>query len=347
MGNLRKRIVIVIVFVFMTTTVFAATVDFFYWNVDGSEAALAGAVTAKSSLLYGENLNPANLPIDVADKSGSGLWAVSFPHALRMVSLFIKESYATGYDLAESDEKLDDFKYHTKWLLFSLLGIYRIHWNNDRVAMALLPFRDVPADPEFSLTRSSLAFSFKVGSLLQAGLDFGYYYKRGSYYHPFAFVDRDSDAEDGLGFAAGFLISLSKKLTMGIDYRHSPDFVSALVTDIAFPFKKGLSIGINWKFSQELDFNFDLMNLVDSSRDDFLAPRLSGQWSFLQSNDGTGDLFWGYFQGLNNDHYITLGFSFSGVLDNTPFKITIATIFDILEQQHNSFVFSFDFFITN
>lgn len=347
MLNLIKKAILIFVLLYVAPNLFSATVDFFYWNVDGSEAAFAGAVTAKRSLSYGENMNPASLSIFSKDKAGEGMWAIAFPHALRMVSLFIEESYYNVYDLVDSSDKWDDTKYHSKWMLFSLLGIYRLHWSNNKFAIALLPFRDVPTNPEYSLTRSSIAFSFKIGSLLQAGLDLGYYYKRGSYYHPFSFVDRDLPSEDGLGFSGGFLFSLNKKLTMGVDYRYSPDFVFEQVKDVAYPFKKGLSLGLNWSFSPHLEFSFDIVNLVDPARADFFAPRLSGQWAFLQSKDGNANLLWGYFQGLSNDHYLTLGFSFSGILDKTPYSFTIATIFDVLEQKHNSFVFSCDFFITD
>jgi len=347
MVNLFKKIGTVVLLLLFSSPIFSSSINLFYWNVDAAEAAFAGAVTAKKSLSYGENLNPATLPIMHGKKLGKGLWAVSFPHALRMVSLFIEESYYSGYDLADSDDKWNDFKSHSKWMIFSLLGIYRLHWNNDKFAIAFLPFRDVPTNPKSSLTRSSVAFSFKIGNLLQAGFDFGYYYKRGSYYTPFSFVDRDLSSDDGFGFATGFLFSLNKNLTMGVDYRKSPEFVFDNVQDVAYPFKKGLSIGVNWDYSQDLEFSFDLVNLVDSSRDDFFAPRLSGQWAFLKTKEGNANLLWGYFKGQQNSHYLTLGFSFSGIFDKTPYVVTLSTVFDMLEQTQNSFIFSFDFYISD
>lgn len=315
-----------------------------FWNLDMEEAALGGAVGSLLGFDFGPNLNPAALP--VFQKPPARLARrLAFPNALRLAALLIYQGGALPVDAIGSDERWEETKHHSKWIAYSLLSLYRLHYFvKGGLTVSFMPLREVPAPDHLSLTSSSLALTLGIADLVQIGIEGVYYFMtEDNHAKPFSLSERGLTRYEGYGGSAGILLRLGR-LNVGIDYRYCPPHIFDLLKGSPYPVRDGaFSLSTSFQITPEIKPSFDLVNWNNRSRSDFLSPRFGLQWRYFKHGLDKGKFYLGLFGDGERRPYASLGTALWGKLEGFGFKAGFTAIFDLRSGTRNALLLSFDF----
>lgn len=315
-----------------------------FWNLEASELALGGSVAAREGSGWVLAGNPAALPVE--EKARKIERILSFPNALRMTALLVRESGALPWDAVKADEQWAATKEHGKWLAFSLLSLYRFVYRFPGVTVAFLPLREYPVKGEATVFSSTLAVSVGVLGLVRLGGSCSWYYGSGApRYNPFLLPALDDWREWGFGGSAGIMLDFGR-IRVGLDYTTRPAELFRRLDGRGLPVRdNSFSLACLWQASPELDLSLDLPNWNNSGRDDFLLPRGGASFVFHRFPGGEARMLGGFFFDAGGDPYLTAGATLAGPWKDFRFSASLAGSLGLAAGAQNALVLSLDFFM--
>jgi len=337
--------IMVFILLLVTFPAAASLFNVYFWNIDTEEPALGGAITSLQGNSFGQNLNPAAITVYMKPPAKQKQ-ELSFFNALRNISLLVKELGSLPYDVIDSDEKWDDTKHHTKWMLYSLLAMYRFHYYMSGLTFSFIPLREVPVSGTYNVSSTSLNITIGIVGLVNFGISGEYYFRTDKpSYEPFGQADNDAVTTEGFGGSAGIYLNLGR-CKVGLDYRSRPSSIFNVDNNPGFPVKdNALSLGFSFEAVKDVLILADLVNFNNKNREDFLSPRMGIRWRFFNHNHDAGWLYGGAFLDEKRHAFFSSGLSLQGKMEGFIFKVGITLLLDLDEGKRNSVLCSLDFSI--
>ena len=322
------RSIAVLLLLLLPFAVFPSDIHVYFWNLDARELALGGSVGAREGDSWVIAGNPAAVP---AGSRGKGMVRVlSFPNALRMTSLLIYELCSLPYDAISSDQRGEESKEHGKWLLFSLVSLYRYIHSGSSYTIVFQPMREYPARGGCTVFNNELSLNFSVLGLLRIGISGSWYYScDAERWNPFELSSQDREIRHGFGGAAGLYLDFGR-IFLGLDYRAQPASVFRTLDLRGVPVRdNSFAVSCFWRASRDFSFSLDLPNWNNSGRGDFLLPRAGAQWVYHRMPSGFGALQAGFFADGYGKPYLSCGTSIEGMLSGYRFRGSVAGVFGL------------------
>jgi hypothetical protein len=227
-----------------------------FWNLDATELALGGSVGAREGTGWVLAGNPAALPMEEKERKLDRI--LSFPNALRMTALLLRESGALPRDAIAAEEQWAATKEHAKWLAFSVLSLYRFVYRFPGLTVAFLPLREYPVKGEATVFSSTLAFSVGVLGLVRIGGSCSWYYGSGApRYNPFLLPALDDWREWGFGGSVGIMLDFGL-VRAGLEYTTRPAGLFRRLDERGMPVRdNSFSLACLWQ-APRVELSLDL-----------------------------------------------------------------------------------------